>query len=111
MPITGLDLVTVTGKYYKMDGTSATGTVTFTPSTVLKNTAADEIIYPFPFVVNLDASGSFSVQLPATDDPDIEPNDWSYVVTESIVGSSATRTYDLTIPYNGGPINLADRPV
>lgn len=110
MPITGLQLITVTGTYLKLDGTPANGKVTFTPKTVLINTDADEIVYPVPFTVNLDGTGSFSVVLPATNDPDLTPIGWTYTVVEDINGSSQSRTFDIQIPYDtpGFTIDMAD---
>jgi len=50
-------------------------------------------------------AGSFSVTLPATNDPDIIPNPYTYTVVESFVGG---RTYTISVPYNGGSLDLAD---
>jgi hypothetical protein len=112
MPITGLQLITVTGKYLNLsDGSPANGKVEFTPTTVLRNTVANEIIYPFPIVANLSGSGTFSIQLPATDDPDITPQGWLYSVTEKITekitGSSINRTFTMAVPYDS-PSNALD---
>jgi hypothetical protein len=110
MPITGLTLITVTAKYLKLDGTAASGKVTFQASTVLKNTSANEIIYPVDFTVTLNGSGVLSVVLPSTDDPDIDPQGWFYTVTEDITGSDVSLTYTISLPFDlaGSTVDLAD---
>lgn len=73
----------------------ATGPVTFIPSpdVVL---CAGQIIDTGPFVVNPDpVTGYFQVQLPSTNDPDLNPTDWTYQVVEP-----NGRTYNIVVPYD-----------
>lgn len=111
MPFDNLDLITVTGTYKTMTagGTLATGQVVFTPTTVLVDSIGDEIIYPAPFTAVL-VAGSFSIQLPATNDPQLQPQGWTYRVQELINGTTASRDYLIQLSYAtpGGAIDLAD---
>jgi len=45
--------------------------------------------------VTLDAQGELDLILPATDDPDVNPTDWTYSITEDFAGG---RTYNITAP-------------
>lgn len=110
MPITDLQLITVTGKYVNLDGSPASGSVEFVASTVLVNKQANERIFPITFTAIL-AGGAFSVALPSTNDPDILPTGWFYTVSERIIGSNVSRvTYDIQLAYNlaGLTVDLAD---
>lgn len=102
-----LSTVTVSGTYVDLQGTAIAGQVKFTPRSVLIDSAFDQIIIPNTITVTLDANGSFSVALPATDDPDITPTGFTYRVEESFSGG---RQYDISIPRlsAGSAINLAD---
>lgn len=106
MPLVNLNTLTVTGTYVDLDGQPVAGTVTFMPSAVLQDPAANQIILPKLITVTLDVNGSFTVQLPATDDPDITPS-FTYTVTEQVPGG---RTYTFALPINtpGGVLDLAD---
>lgn len=105
--LANLDLVTVTGRWVTLEGGVGQGTVTFTPDTVIKDPATREIVLPVAFTETLDANGRISVQLPATDDPDLEPTGWTYTVTENIGGVRKNRrTYTMVVPHDGGPIDL-----
>jgi hypothetical protein len=63
------------------------------------------MVAPSSVVVPL-SSGSFSVALPATNDPDVVPNPFVYTVEESFPNG---RTYEISIPYTtSGSLDLAD---
>ena len=108
MPITDLALITVTGKYLNLDGSPASGSVSFATTTTIINQTANEIVVPQTFTANLNGLGELSLTLPATDDPDLEPTGWTYTVTENI--GLRPRTYDIEVPHNtpGGTLDLAD---
>lgn len=93
------DTVTVRGRYVYLNGTPATGDVKFTGKVVATSAATDTIIVPNTIVAALDAAGQFVVALPATDDPDVMPNGWTYTVVENLVGGGG-RTYDIDIPIS-----------
>lgn len=72
-----------------LDGEPAQGFVTFTPSAAkLLDTAGDVIVVPRPITRPLDVNGQLTVQLIATDDPDLNPTDWTWRVSFSLVGAS-----------------------
>lgn len=97
-PITpNFNYVEVRGHYVSFNGTPITGTITFTPSAPrLVDDPSDTIIVKRPIVATLDAQGSFSVYLPATNDPDITPSGgFSYDVTENFDGGTS---YSILVP-------------
>jgi hypothetical protein len=98
-------LVTVTGNYVDFEGNFIQGQVRFTLNQVLRNGTDDQLIAPSSIVVPLSA-GSFSVQLPATNDPDVVPNPFTYTVEESFPGG---RSYTISLPFTTvGSLDLAD---
>lgn len=109
MPLSNLDKVQVTGTWYTIDDEPATGSVTFRPSHWLVDPDTDTFVVPVDFVVTLDATGSIDIELPATDDPDLSPIGWSYLVTVQVVGAlTQMPPFVLEIPWDGGPIDLTD---
>jgi len=102
---TSLRTVTITGNYVNFEGTAIQGQVRFTLGDVLRNGTDDQMVAPSSIVVPL-SSGAFSVTLPATNDPDIIPNPFTYTVEESFSGG---RTYTISVPYTTvGSLDLAD---
>jgi len=100
-----LSTVSITGNYVDYEGTAIQGQVRFTLGDVLRNGTDDQMVAPSSIVVPLSA-GAFSVTLPATNDPDIVPNPFTYTVEESFPGG---RTYTISVPYNTvGSLDLAD---
>jgi len=100
-----LTTVSITGNYVDYEGTAIQGQVRFTLGDVLRNGTDDQMVAPSSIVVPLSA-GAFSVTLPATNDPDIVPNPFTYTVEESFPGG---RTYTISVPYNTtGSLDLAD---
>lgn len=99
-----LSTITITGAYVDYSGTAISGQITFTLGDVLRSGTDNVMVAPSTVVVPL-VAGAFSVTLPATNDPDIIPNPYTYTVVESFVGG---RTYTISVPYNGGSLDLAD---
>lgn len=100
-----LTTVTVTGSYVDFEGNPIEGQIRFSIGEVLRNGTDDQMVAPSSVVVPL-SSGSFSVSLPATNDPDVVPNPFVYTVEESFPNG---RTYEITIPYTTvGSLDLAD---
>ena len=100
-----LTTVTITGNYVDFEGTAIEGQIRFSIAEVLRNGTDDQMVAPSSVVVPL-SSGSFSVTLPATNDPDVIPNPFVYSVEESFPNG---RTYEITIPYTtAGSLDLAD---
>lgn len=107
MPFSNVSMVEVRGKYLLLDGSPASGTVTFEALERIVDDVADEIGFPTRVVVPL-VAGAFSTFLAATNDPDAEPAGWSYEVHEQISGSSVSRRYTLTLPHTSTVVDLAD---
>lgn len=100
-----LTTVTITGNYVDFEGTPIEGQIRFSISEVLRNGTDDQMVAPSSVVVPL-SSGSFSVSIPATNDPDVVPNPFVYTVEESFPNG---RTYEISIPYTTtGSLDLAD---
>lgn len=100
-----LATVTITGNYVNYEGTAIQGQIRFTLGDVLRNGTDDQMVAPSSIVVPLSA-GAFSVTLPATNDPDIVPNPFTYTVEESFPGG---RSYTISVPYDSvGSLDLAD---
>lgn len=99
--------VVVTGSWTPaMPGaTVATGKVTFTPTAVLSDAGTGVIIEQTRFQTALDATGSISATLMATDDPHLAPSGWVYEVREEIDGY-VQRVYLLAFPAAGTPFVL-----
>lgn len=102
-----LTTITVTGTYIDIAGNPIAGQVKFTPRAVLKNVTSNVILINSTITVTLDASGSFSQALVATDDADAAPLNFTYRVEEAFIGG---RTFDILLPSAtvGGTIDLAD---
>lgn len=81
-----LDLVALTGTILTTGGAPAAGTVTITTDAVLQGPADDVVVTGISTVVQLDANGSFSVVLPATDSPGWTPQDFTYQVAVAAAG-------------------------
>lgn len=100
-----LTTVTLTGSYVDFEGNPIEGQIRFSIAEVLRNGTDDQMVAPSSVVVPL-SSGSFSVSLPATNDPDVVPNPFVYTVEESFPNG---RTYEISIPYTtSGSLDLAD---
>lgn len=100
-----LTTVVITGSYVDYEGTAIAGQIRFSSAEVLRNGTDDQMVAPSTVVVPL-VSGAFSVTLPATNDPDVVPNPFTYSVEESFIGG---RTYTISIPYDTvGSLDLAD---
>lgn len=104
--------VEVRGTYLLADDTPAAGRVVFTPRAAVVNDNADgNLLIGADVVATLDAQGSFTVTLQASDDVAIDPSGWTYAVQEEITGSRPLfRNYDIDIPVSAaGPgVDLVD---
>lgn len=81
-----------------LNGVAVAGTVTFTPSANrIVDQAALMIIVPASRVVTLDSSGSLAVDLPATNDPDVNPIGFTYTVSENFPAGGGL-TYSIAVP-------------
>ena len=106
MPLTNrLSTCTVSGSYVDLTGTPVAGQVGFTSRAILTDTVNNQILINKKIVATLDANGSFSVVLPVTDDTDLLPSGFTYLVEELFSGG---RTFDINIPSTAATLNLAD---
>lgn len=128
MPLpVNVSVCTITGKFVNADGTPTEGTVVFVPTPlVILDVAAipPTTIMGTPISVELDVNGAIPVgtTIPATDDPDLSPVDWTYKVIFSsayykpenfFMNAPGGTTVDLTgvlpIPESPGvPGNIPD---
>lgn len=85
---------TVVGQYLDSTGTPMPGQIVFTPAppVVIVGTI---MIMPAPLTAYLDTAGRLSVDIPASDDPDINPGGWTYAVDEQV---TAGRKYNIAAP-------------
>jgi hypothetical protein len=97
--------ITVAGNYVDFLGNPIAGQIQFTLSDMLRNSLANQMVAPSTVFVTLDANGSFSTTLPATNDPDLIPT-FEYTVEEAFPKG---RTYTISLPAASvGSLNLAD---
>lgn len=75
---------TLTGKYRLIDGTAAVGTVVVIPSEAQIVDSDGNVILAGRVSVALDSTGSFSVDLPATDDADLAPTGFGYTLSAKL---------------------------
>jgi hypothetical protein len=97
--------VTVTGRYTYLNGEPAVGSVRFTGKGVAVSAETETVILPGTVVATL-VNGEFSIELPATNDPDIQPNGWTYSVEERF-SNGGGRKYEIDVPYDALRIDLS----
>lgn len=114
MPLPGnLSTVIVQGTYLTLgDGDPAVGTITFTPQlapgVILTDPTGAAMLVPGPIPVTLDGTGSFSIELPATDDTDLQPNGWTYLV-QAQFGQTKANPYSISLPAADSPVDLKSK--
>lgn len=100
------NLVTLQGRFVDLLGQPLVGkkiVLAIAPD-ALTVAAAKTIVTPEVRTIVLDDNGSFSEQVPATDDPDVNPTNFTYTVTEQF---GRNRRYNIEVPL-GGPWDLSD---
>jgi len=98
--------VALAGNYVDYTGAAISGQIKFTLSDLIQNGTDNQMIVPSTKSVTLDANGSFSTTLPATNDPDLVPIPYTITVEEAFPKG---RTYTISLPYTtSGTLNLAD---
>ncbi len=105
--IGNVTLITVTGRFVDLQDRPLSGQVTFTPSTAgpLINAQGQVIVGNGAVTATLDNTGQFAVALPASDDPNLNPRNFTYRVSEP---AGSGRSYNITVPRNtsGGILDL-----
>ena len=95
----------VTGEWVNIaTGEPGVGYVKFTPRATRITTQSEVIVLPTVRRVWL-VGGVISEAIPATDDPQVQPLEWTYQVTEVINGVTYP-TYDIEAPV-GGTVDLS----
>ncbi|RZZ85696.1 glycosyl hydrolase family 28-related protein [Pseudoxanthomonas winnipegensis] len=105
LPVTWTQ-VPIVGTFQRADGTPrAGGIITF--ECAQQVTAGDIVVNPRKFIAKLDANGSMpsGFKLPASDDPDISPTGWAWLVREEFPGGRDP--YYIFVPYTSASIDLA----
>lgn len=98
-------LVPITGTFTNLDGTPASGRIYFASQQVV---VVDGVtVVPRIQYADLDSSGSFTISLASTDDPDTSPTGWAYQVIESLNAKNGRAPYYIFVPYNSSGVNLA----
>ena len=89
---------TLTGRFLDTTGKPVKGNIKIKPSPGAVVAALSQtIIVAATRSIALDATGEFTVDVPATDDPDMNPTGWTYLITEDFPGG---RSYSITAPMN-----------
>lgn len=96
--------VTVQGQYLRLDGTPVRGRVIFIPQAdrYVDQTALVTVTGR-AFIAQLDNTGSFTIELPATNDPNIVPTNFTYSVKEIFTGG---RQFSMSAPVSAEPAGL-----
>lgn len=102
----GIATVILTGRYVRPDGTPLLGTVSVTPSAHLTFPDADTVSVGGA-TVELDENGAFSIALIATDQPGMDPTDWTYQVVEKFHRIEG-RSYSIKLPPTTPVVDVAD---
>ena len=93
---------TVIGTYRGADGQPLAGRLYFAPISRLVDDVEDVIVLPVPAVVDLDSSGTFTIDLLTTDSA--LPDGWVWEVTERVGNTNASWLFEL--PGDPDPLDL-----
>lgn len=96
---------TVVGTYLTGVGNPADGRVTFTPTARIVD-ANDAVIVEGTLTAPLDATGSFEIDLPTTDNPLLYPAGWAYQVHVRIQGIKPQKFFAFLPLGNGSSVDL-----
>lgn len=99
--------VTLTGTYLLPDATPAQGTIEIIPSEKVIVDATGDVILAGRVKVKLDETGSFSVALPATDDPNLNPTGFGYTVSAKLHHTSV-KAVSFSLPAAVPVVDVAD---
>lgn len=105
-----LKLITLTGDFrHGDDGAPREGVVTVTLPTPIRSQGDNVIIPPFDITEDL-IDGVFSIELPATTDPDWLPNTAEYVVMVTFLQDYRKLWWSFALPWDtaGDTLDLAD---
>jgi hypothetical protein len=100
-----LQMVTVTGTLKHLDGRAQAGRVEFALPYTLVDPAGHTLWSDRAVAAELDGTGAFSVQLPATDSAGVSPTNWTYTVTIATDGSSDA-PFQCLLPASPSSVHL-----
>ena len=93
---------TVYGQFLIGEGSPASGSITFSPSTTVVD-SEDAIIFSSPVKLDFDQTGSFTIDLPTTDNRKLTPFGWYYTARVRVSGAKSY-SFDFYLPTG----NLSD---
>lgn len=101
-----LTQITVTGTYTTITGQPLPGQVNFSVTTVVQDSTGKVILGIGTQSAVLNSAGSMSITLPCTDNADLNPTGFAYLVTEVVPGVG--RAYYVQLPHTlGSTVDLA----
>jgi hypothetical protein len=105
----GFTPILVTGTYLLPTGQPVSGSISFTPTAVMRDPFTNTNISTNERVAALDENGHFQIQLFATNDVGIEPNGVTYEVNERFRNTSYNK-YFISLDYLSpdGLVDIAD---
>lgn len=90
------------------NGTPSAGDVFFQMPYALRNAAGGVVLGRRRFRAKLDTNGEATINLPATNDPDLSPSGWTYTVTP-VTDAWNDAPFEIEVPYNTvGTLELAN---
>lgn len=92
--------ISVTGRRQLPDGSPASGAITLTPTSAMRNATATAETSVRGGAHGQITAGVISVSVAATTDPGTTPTGVTYSVEEWITGASAVRRYHLAVPHD-----------
>lgn len=100
--------ITVLGKLLRADNTPEVGRVVFSTSTTVLYSGDETVMVPSGIAAVLDETGSFQLEIPASNDPAWSPVGWEWKVSTYL--SSGRNSFYTVIPYDapGGEIWLSE---
>ena len=99
-------MVTLTGTFTRLDGTPATGTVRVTPSRSPIMDPDGKIVISGPQTFPLDKDGKLTVQIPASNDPDLGPA-FTYAIDVNLTHAN-WKISKVWIPHGSSTVDLSD---
>lgn len=91
-------LIVINGTLKKVDGTPEKGHIVFQAPVSALSSTDSTVVVPSYRVATLDENGTFSIALPASNDPSWNPGNWTYRVIEQL--SSGKREFRTIVPYD-----------
>ena len=101
-----LTTITVTGTFTTITGAPLSGQVNFSLTTPVEDSTGKVIFNAFTQSAPLNGAGFMSIVLPCTDNADLNPSNFSYLVTEAVPGLG--RAYYVQLPHTlGSTVDLS----